>query len=145
MSTFANNLHRRDGDVLPDLFLEEEDANDPAKKLEKLPTADKMKLKYKELKIRSKNGFHRAVLEMPKTKHMQQKYLEKRILSIDADRLSEPPETEGLIQNYEKEKKKFNFETVSDTKSNFTDWNTYPLFRFGTGKTRYRLKNMFKY
>lgn len=147
VSTFANSLKLRDDDVFPDLFAEEEDANDPALKLEKETTTDKMKLKYKDIKVKSKNRFHKAMLKVPKTKYQQQKYLEKRILSIDDDRASQ---TGSQLINSEKLKDNFIFEKSYDSKSNSeeSNWNPpTPVSKFGvgTGKTRYRIKNMFKY
>lgn len=127
-------------------FEEEEDENDPALVLEKQPASAIFKQKYKNLKQKNRNRFNKVILAVPKTRHMQKKILERRILSNE--------EIENRFTNAEKEKEvektiadklkeKLNLEPTSPNGSFESIKTGKPMFfGNGTGKMKFRIRTM---
>lgn len=120
----------------------DDDPNDPFALLERQPPAIVLKKKYKEVKSLSKDTINKAILMVPKGSKLQQRYVQKRILSVDdsAKKLEKIGKEANLTPLSDKLKKKVNL-SVSDEEFDENEVLRPRLFD-GTGKLKFRVKRL---
>lgn len=108
----------------------DDDKNDPILTLERLAEAESIKSLMKNIKHKGKDKINQAMLMVPKTKHLQRKMLEKRILKSEIEGKFKESNAEVVDDEWDKILKTFN--------PTSKEWK--PIFPNTTGKTRMLLK-----